>query len=107
MLSDLESAFVSRESGVFRNDIYFDGTTVSMKDANGNWTQDNYDVMRAEDSFPNNVKAFLQASARYYEKQERIEAMYDLDYFAHRQIEKQYGDTVYVRQVRLNGEGES
>ena len=100
MFSDLESAFVSRESGIFRNDIYFDGTTVSVKTFSGEWVQYDYETTRAENGFPQEVKEFLEASARYYDKQEKIEAMYELDYFAHRPMEKQYDGIVYARQVK-------
>ncbi len=87
MFSDRTSVFVSRESGMFINTIYYDGSTVSVKDENGEWVHYDYESTRYEDEgFSDDVKAFLKATLQYYEKQEMLEEMYKGNYFSYRPI---------------------
>ena len=87
MFSDRSSVFVSRESGLFTNDIYYDGTTVSVKGKDGVWTHYDYESTRySEDGFTEDVKAFLKQTLRYYEKQSMLEEMYKCDYFSRRPV---------------------
>lgn len=97
MLSDRTSVFVSRESGIFTNDIYYDGITVSVKEEDGSWTQYDYEsTLYSEEGFPENVTEFLKDSLQYYDKQEMLEEMYRLDYFSKRPI---FGNVVKDGQV--------
>lgn len=86
MFSDRSSVFVSHESSTpFTDKIYFDGVTVSVKDETGNWTHYEYEsTLYSDDGFTDEVKTFLKASLKYYEKQDMIEEMYKLDYFSKR-----------------------
>lgn len=103
IFSDRTSVFVSRESGIFTDDIYYDGITVSVKEEDGTWTQYDYEsTLYSDEEFPEKVMAFLKNSLRYYDKQEMLEEMYRLDYFSARPI---FGnvvkDGVVFRYVRL------
>jgi hypothetical protein len=102
MFSDLESVFVSRESGIFRNDVYFDGSTVAYKNGD-EWILLDYEAARANAALPQNVQDFLKQSVAYYEKQEKLELMYKIDYFAQRNIASTSGPAIYVRQVKTSG----
>lgn len=102
MFSDLESVFVSRESGIFRNDVYFDGSTVAYKNGD-EWILLDYEAARANATLPQNVQDFLKQSVAYYEKQEKLELMYKIDYFAQRNIASTSGPAIYVRQVKTSG----
>lgn len=98
---DATSVFVSREAGIFKNDMYFDGITLSMKNADGSWSHYDYESeLQDEEGLPESAKNFIRQSVSYYEKQEMLEAMYKIDYFAERKIEKSYKGTSYVRFVK-------
>lgn len=88
MFSDRTSVFVSQESSTpFTNNIYFDGITVYVKEEDESWTQYDYEgTLYADEGFSDEVKAFLKSSLKYYEKQQMLEEMYRLDYFARRPI---------------------
>lgn len=88
MFSDRTSVFVSQESSTpFTNNIYFDGITVYVKEDDESWTQYDYEsTLYADEGFSDEVKAFLKASLKYYEKQQMLEEMYRLDYFSVRPI---------------------
>ena len=89
MFSDLTSVFVSRESGIFTNRIYYDGITVSVKGDDGRWTQYDYERTRdSEEGFPADVDEFLRESIAYYDKQDALELMYASNYFKYRDILK-------------------
>lgn len=103
MLSNKSSVFVSRESGIMSKDMYFDGSTVSVKRADGTWEQIDYESTLLEDGFDEEVEAFIRSSVEYYEKQKMLELMYSLDYFSVRSIEKPYQNTYFVRQVKTSG----
>ncbi len=103
MFSDLKSIFVSRESGIFTDDIYYDGITVSVRQEDGSWKQYDYEgTIYSEEGFSDEVKEFLKASLRYYDKQQMLEEMYKLDYFAKRpifrEVSKEGKIFYYVRQ---------
>lgn len=103
IFSDRTSVFVSRESGIFTGDIYYDGITVSVKEDDGTWTQYDYEsTLYSDEGFPAVVTEFLKNSLRYYEKQEMLEEMYRLDYFSRRPV---FGNVVkdgkVFRYVRL------
>ncbi len=103
MFSNRESVFVSRESGIFVKDKYFDGTTVSVKNADGSWTQIDYESTLLGDGFEDDVAEFIRGSVEYYEKQKMLELVYSTDYFSKRKIERSNAGTWYVRQVKTNG----
>lgn len=87
MLSDRTSVFVSRESGIFTDEIYYDGMTVSVKQDDGSWVQYDYEgTLYSEEGFPQEVIDFLKNSLKYYDKQEMLEEMYRLNYFSKRPI---------------------
>lgn len=87
MFSDRTSVFVSRESGIFTNDIYYDGMTVSVKQDDGSWIQYDYEgTLYSDEGFPQEVIDFLKNSLKYYDKQEMLEEMYRLNYFSKRPI---------------------
>ena len=103
MFSDIKSIFVSRESGIFTDDIYYDGITVSVRQEDGSWKQYDYEgTIYSEEGFSDEVKEFLKASLRYYDKQQMLEEMYKLDYFAKRpifrEVSKEGKIFYYVRQ---------
>lgn len=99
---DLTSVFVSREAGIFSNNMYFDGTTLSVKDAaTGVWTHYDYErELQGENGLPDEAKTFIRQSVSYYDKQKMLETLYEIDYFADRKIEKSYKGTSYVRFVK-------
>ena len=88
MFSDRTSVFVSQESNTpFTNTMYFDGITVFVEEDDGSWTQYDYEgTLYTDEGFSDEVKAFLKASLKYYEKQQMLEEMYKLDYFSRRPI---------------------
>lgn len=88
MFSERTSVFVSRESGMFTNNIYYDGSTVWVKDEDGEgWTDYDYESsLYSDEGFSDEVKSFLKATLKYFEKKEMLEEMYSLDYFAYRPI---------------------
>ncbi len=96
MFSEEESVFVSRESGIFTDEFYFDGMWLSVKNADGTWTQYDYETLPFTDGYTEEMKEFLRKSYVYYTKQEYLEAMYQCDYFSRRNIEKSYKGTRYM-----------
>ncbi|MBQ8884841.1 MAG: sulfatase-like hydrolase/transferase [Clostridia bacterium] len=104
MFSEEKSVFISRESGIFINDIYYDGITVSVKDAAGKWTHYDYEytseLSKEAGGFPKEVEAFLIQSAAYYEKQAVLEEMYKVDYFKKRNIFSTYDGVSFVRKAQ-------
>lgn len=91
MFSDLTSVFVSRESGIFTNNVYYDGITVSVKGDDGSWTRYDYEATRdSEAGFPAEVNKFLLDSIAYYDKQDALEQMYASDYFNYRNVLDKY-----------------
>ena len=86
MFSDRNSIFVSHESSTpFTDKIYFDGITVSVKGEDGKWSHYEYEsTLYSDEGFTDEVKEFLKASLRYYNRQEMIDEMYKLDYFSKR-----------------------
>ena len=67
--------------------MYFDGITVFVEEDDGSWTQYDYEgTLYTDEGFSDEVKAFLKASLKYYEKQQMLEEMYKLDYFSRRPI---------------------
>lgn len=104
MLSDETSVFISREAGMFINDIFFDGTTISMQLPDGTWTQIDYEsTLLADGEFEERVERFLLDTVAYREKQKMLELMYSVDYFAQRDIEKSHKGTAYVQKVKTQG----
>lgn len=103
MFSDLKSVFISRESGLFVDNIYYDGITVSVKDGAGAWTHYIYEVAselgEEEGGFTEEIRNFLTDCIEYYEKQKNLEEMYKSDYFSHRNIFSAYNGISYVKKV--------
>lgn len=103
MFSEETSVFISRESGIFIDNIYYDGITVSVKDDAGVWTH--YDYERAseksegEGGFSEEVRSFLVECIGYYEKQENLEEVYKTDYFKSHDIFSEKKGVSYVRKA--------
>ena len=81
MFTDKESLFVSHESGIFADDIYFNAIDLYQR-KNGVWTRYDYDETIASDGFDDAANAFLAQAEAYYEKQKMLDAAIGLDYFA-------------------------
>ena len=81
MFSKLESLFVSHESGIFQDDIYF--STIDVYVENGSeWACYPFDETYSEGGFGDYVLDFLYRAADYYDKQEMLDAVIKCDYFA-------------------------
>jgi hypothetical protein len=100
MFSAETSVFISRESGIFTDKFYSDGTTVFEKTTDGSWVEYDLEISLDEDLFTDEIKEFLSSSKHYYDKQEMIEAMYRYDYFKKRNIFRRYQNRKYVEYVK-------
>jgi len=86
MLSTVPSSvFVSLESGIFTNKYFYDGTTVSAKQADGTWLHYDYEKqLESEEGLPEDILAFLEDSLEYYYRREFLNLIYKYDYFRYR-----------------------
>ncbi len=83
MFSKLEGVFISHESGIFIDDIYF--STIDVYVENGDsWECYPFDETYSAGGFGDYVLDFLYSAADYYDKQEMLDAVLKLDYFADR-----------------------
>ncbi len=98
MFSELESIFVSLESGIFNDLYYYDGTTVSCKQKDGSWLQIDYeDALESSAGLPEDVESFLDKSLEYYYRRQYLNKIYKYDYFKYRNASSSYsvdGETV-------------
>ena len=92
MLTDkLGSVFVSLESGIFTDEYYYDGVTVSRRKEDGTWEQFDYEELtESEEGLPADVEKFLDDSLEYYTRQQIFDKIYRLDYYGYRSVYKQY-----------------
>lgn len=85
------TTFVSRESGIFVDNFYYDGIDLYQKE-DGVWEKYPYDETMYGDGFKRESYVFLQSAIGYFEKQNMLETMYNIDYFSLRDIEKIYAN---------------
>lgn len=83
------SVFVSRESGIMVNNIYYDGITLYRKE-NDVWIAYDYEDGVLNNTFDDEIKRFLVDAEEYYNKQSYLEKMYASDYFSQRDIYSSY-----------------
>lgn len=81
--------FVSRESGIMVNNIYYDGITLYRKE-NDVWIAYDYEDGVLNNTFDDEIKRFLVDAEEYYNKQSYLEKMYASDYFSQRDIYSSY-----------------
>ncbi len=93
-----ESVFVSRESGIMTDDIYYDGMIIYRKEDNGIVGYD-YEGLMAEGALSEDLQAFVEDSREYYFKQSYLEKMYSSDYFKNRDI---FSEFVFENGLKLN-----
>ncbi len=83
MFSKLESVFISHESGIFIDDIYFSTIDVYVESGDS-WERYPFDETYRANEFGDYVLNFLYSAADYYDKQEMLDAILKLDYFSQR-----------------------
>ncbi len=81
MLSEFESIFVSHESGIFVDDLYF--STIDLYIKNGDvWDAYDFDETYHADGFGERELDFLYSAVDYYDKQAMLDTVILNDYFA-------------------------
>lgn len=83
IFSKLESVFISHESGIFIDDIYFSTIDVYVESGDS-WERYPFDETYRVNEFGDYVLNFLYSAADYYDKQEMLDAVLKLDYFSQR-----------------------
>ena len=86
--SKLESIFISHESGIFQDDIYFSTIDVYVE-TGSEWICYPFDETYSNGGFGDYVLDFLYRAVDYYDKQEMLDAVIKCDYFATRDF---YGE---------------
>ena len=76
-----ETLFVSHESGLFTDDIYFNGMNIYCRE-NGAWVGYDFDTAAEEGTLSESALAFLQQAEEYYAFQTMRDAVIETDYFA-------------------------
>ena len=98
MFSDIESVFVSHESGIFVDDIYF--STINLYVRNGEtWDSYVFDETFLAGGFSDEVLGFLYSAVDYYDKQTMLDAVILNDYFSTNDFYVGEGNTVFIEKV--------
>ncbi len=98
MFSADETLFVSHESGIFVDDIYF--STINLYVQEGEeWTTYDFDETYHADGFNKRELDFLYRAADYYDKQAMLDAVILNDYFADINFFGGEDGVVYVQKV--------
>lgn len=98
MFSDIESVFVSHESGIFVDDIYF--STINLYVRNGEtWDSYVFDETYLAGGFSDEVLDFLYSAVDYYDKQTMLDAVILNDYFSTNDFYGGEGNTVFIEKV--------
>lgn len=98
MFSDIESVFVSHESGIFVDDIYF--STINLYVRNGEtWDSYVFDETYLAGGFSDEVLGFLYSAVDYYDKQTMLDAVILNDYFSTNDFYGGEGNTVFIEKV--------
>ena len=96
MFSEEETVFVSHESGIFIDDIYF--STIHLYVKNGReWDIYDFDETYRDEGFGRREMRFLYSAVDYYDKQTILDAVLLNDYFA--DVDFYGGDVTYVQKV--------
>lgn len=81
------SVFVSRESGIMWDNVYYDGITFYVKDEeSGQVVPYDYEAYLLSEEKVDAVESFIPRVSAYYERQSYLEMMYESDYFATRDL---------------------
>lgn len=98
IFSKLESIFVSHESGIFIDDVYF--STIDVYIENGNmWMQYPFTETYETGGFGQYVLNFLYKAADYYDDQTMRDAVLKTNYFASRDFYEGYNGITYIEKV--------
>lgn len=95
MFSDEESVFVSHESGIFIDGIYFSTIDLYVRGEEG-WADYNFNDTYFEGGFGDSELDFLYSVVDYYDKETMLDAMVYNDYFADIDF---YGSAKYVTKL--------
>ena len=95
MFSKLESIFISHESGIFQDDIYFSAIDVYVE-TGGSWVCYPFDETYSSGGFGDYVLNFLNRAVDYYDRQTYLDAVIKTDYFASRDFYGGYGSVRYI-----------
>ena len=98
IFSDLESIFVSHESGIFIDNIYFSAIDVFVEN-DSTWDCYNFDKTYFAKGFSDEVLTFLNRAVDYYDKQTMLDAVVNLDYFAERDLIGGYNGITYIEKI--------
>ncbi len=91
LTENAQTVFVSLESGIFNDNYYYDGITLSKRLSDGSWEQYDYEKTLEEDGgFSPEIEAFLDDSLTYYKRQNAFNDIYKYDYYAYRSVNKTY-----------------
>lgn len=83
VFSDEQRVFVSHESGIFVDGIYF--STISLyRREDEEWVEYNFNDLYYDHLLDDEELAFLNETVRYYDFQKMLEAVIALDYFSER-----------------------
>ena len=98
MFSKLESVFVSHESGIFIDDVYF--STIDVYVENGTvWTRYPFTNTYETGGFGQYVLDFLYEAADYYSDQTMRDAVLKTDYFSSRDFYGGHDGIQYIEKV--------
>ncbi len=99
MFSKLESVFVSHESGIFIDDVYF--STIDVYVENGSvWTRYPFTDTYTTGGFGQYVLNFLYEAADYYSDQTMRDAVLKTDYFAVHDFYNGQDGIKYIEKVK-------
>lgn len=98
MLSEFESIFVSHESGIFVDDLYF--STIDLYIKNGDvWDAYDFDETYHADGFGERELDFLYSAVDYYDKQAMLDTVILNDYFADIDFFEGDGEVKFVQKI--------
>lgn len=98
MFSKLESIFISHESGIFQDDIYFSTIDVYVE-SGGAWECYPFDETYSSGGFGDYVLDFLYRAVDYYDRQAYLDAVIKTDYFASRDFYGGHGAGKYLEKT--------
>ena len=98
MFSKLESVFVSHESGIFIDDIYFSTIDVYIE-SGSEWKGYVFDETYKQGGFGDYILEFLYDAVDYYDRQEMLDAVLSCNYFGSRDFFNGNGATKYIEKI--------
>ena len=98
IFSDLESIFISHESGIFQDDIYFSTIDVYVE-SGGSWESYSFDETYHSGGFDEYVLEFLYRAVDYYDRQQYLDAVIKTDYFASRDFYSGSDSIKYIEEI--------